>query len=275
MTERRFTLVEDWLARKPWDFFMFVEIGSDRLHHGFWKFFDPLHRGHVPGNKYTGVIQRYYEDLDTMLARVLDRVDPRDTHIFVVSDHGAKRMDGGVCVNEWLIENGYLHLNAAPEKPTPFAKLDVDWTRTSVWGEGGYYARIFFNVQGREPQGVVRPEDVERLSDELARKISAIPDDCGMPLKNEVFRPREIYRTVRGIAPDLMVYFGDLHWRSVGSVGYGALHTFDNDIGPDDANHARHGIYIEALADRAGLGRHDDVDILSMYDRFLRVSEAA
>jgi predicted AlkP superfamily phosphohydrolase/phosphomutase len=114
---------------------------------------------------------------------------------------------------------------------------------------------------------------VERISTEIARKIAAIPDDLGRPLVNEVFRPHEIYRTVRGIAPDLMVYFGDLHWRSVGSVGYGgALHTFENDIGPDDANHARHGIYIEALADRPGLGRADDVDILSMYDRFMGIS---
>jgi hypothetical protein len=58
-------------------------------------------------------------------------------------------------------------------------------------------------------------------------------------------------------------------------VGYGAIHTFENDIGPDDANHARHGIYIEALADRPGLGRSDDVDILSMYDRFARASGLA
>jgi predicted AlkP superfamily phosphohydrolase/phosphomutase len=273
MTERRFAVIEDWLVRKPWDFFMFVEIGSDRLHHGFWKFFDPLHRGHVPGNKYQNVIRQYYEDLDVMLARALERVDQSATHIFVVSDHGAKRMDGGICINEWLVREGYLTLNSTPTAPTPFAKLDVDWSRTSVWGEGGYYARVFFNIAGREPQGVVPPDQVERLSKEIARKIAAIPDDLGRPLQNEVFRPHEIYRTVRGIAPDLMVYFGDLHWRSVGSVGYGgALHTFENDIGPDDANHARHGIYIEALADRAGLGRSDDVDILSMYERFMGVS---
>jgi predicted AlkP superfamily phosphohydrolase/phosphomutase len=41
-----------------------------------------------------------------------------------------------------------------------------------------------------------------------------------------------------------MVYFGDLLWRSVGTLGHGAVHTFDNDTGPDDCNHARNGLFI-------------------------------
>src|SRR5262249_9027159 len=44
--------------------------------------------------------------------------------------------------------------------------------------------------------------------------------------------------------PDLLVYFGDLYWRSVGSIGHGSLYTYDNDTGPDDANHAQDGLVI-------------------------------
>ncbi len=51
---------------------------------------------------------------------------------------------------------------------------------------------------------------------------------------------------VNGIPPDLIVYFGDLLWRSVGSVGLNTIHTFENDTGPDDANHAQHGVFILA-----------------------------
>ena len=29
-----------------------------------------------------------------------------DTVVLVVSDHGAQRLDGGFCVNEWLIREG-------------------------------------------------------------------------------------------------------------------------------------------------------------------------
>jgi predicted AlkP superfamily phosphohydrolase/phosphomutase len=40
------------------------------------------------------------------------------------------------------------------------------------------------------------------------------------------------------------VYFGNLAWRSVGSIGNPAIHVFENDTGPDDANHAQNGMYI-------------------------------
>jgi predicted AlkP superfamily phosphohydrolase/phosphomutase len=48
------------------------------------------------------------------------------------------------------------------------------------------------------------------------------------------------------VCPDLLVYFGGLHWRSIGLVGTGALHRRENDTGPDDANHAPDGLYVLA-----------------------------
>jgi predicted AlkP superfamily phosphohydrolase/phosphomutase len=58
------------------------------------------------------------------------------------------------------------------------------------------------------------------------------------------YKPEEIYQTVNNIAPDLIVYMGNLKWRSVGSLGFNRIHTFENDTGPDDANHAQEGLYI-------------------------------
>jgi len=49
---------------------------------------------------------------------------------------------------------------------------------------------------------------------------------------------------VKGAAPDLMIYFGDLLWRSVGTLGHAGIHTFENDTGPDDCNHAQNGLFI-------------------------------
>jgi predicted AlkP superfamily phosphohydrolase/phosphomutase len=46
------------------------------------------------------------------------------------------------------------------------------------------------------------------------------------------------------VPPDLLVYFGPLAWRSVGSVGLRTTWTFENDLAPDDANHSRFGIFI-------------------------------
>ena len=33
-----------------WDYFQFVEIGLDRIHHGFWKYHDPAHRQYAPNS---------------------------------------------------------------------------------------------------------------------------------------------------------------------------------------------------------------------------------
>jgi len=164
--------------------------------------------------------------------------------VIVVSDHGAKRMDGGFCVNEWLRREGYLSLTASPQGMTPFEKCSVDWSKTVAWGSGGYYGRIFLNVQGREPQGVVPPQDFERVRDELARKLEATPDHTGKPMGTKCLVPQRVYRECRNIQPDLIVYFGDLYWRAVGSLGHGSIYTFSNDTGPDDANHAEHGMMI-------------------------------
>ena len=50
-----------------------------------------------------------------------------------------------------------------------------------------------------------------------------------------------------GVAPDLIVIFGDLLWRSVGTIGGDeGVHTLENDTGPDDANHAQEGLVIAA-----------------------------
>ena len=99
-------------------------------------------------------------------------------------------------------------------------------------------------LQGREPEGQVPRAQYEQFRDELAAGLAAIPDDQGRPIATRVLKPQELYQEVNGIPPDLMVYFGDLHWRSIGSVGYRAVHTLDNDSGPDDANHALEGLYI-------------------------------
>jgi predicted AlkP superfamily phosphohydrolase/phosphomutase len=155
-------------------------------------------------------------------------------------------MEGGVCINEWLIQQGYLVLREAPARPTRFAELAVDWTRTRAWGEGGYYGRVFLNVQGREPQGVIPAAEYESFRERLAREIEAIPDHRGQPMGTKALTSQELYSQVNGIAPDLLVYFGGLRWRSVGVVGLGNVHTFENDTGPDDANHAEEGIFMLA-----------------------------
>ncbi|RPI33098.1 MAG: phosphodiesterase [Chloroflexota bacterium] len=245
MTEKRFRVVDHLLSSKPWDFFMVMEIGVDRIHHGFWSYHDPQHFRYVPGNPYENAIHDYYVKIDRKIGEWLDEVG-KDTVVMVVSDHGAKRMDGGICLNEWLWRNGYLCFKQDPPegKITRFEDLEVDWPRTVAWGDGGYYGRLFINLKGRETQGAVSPEAYEEVRQELAGRLAAIPGPQGENIGTKVFKPEDIYHEVNGVAPDLIVYFGDLLWRSVGSLGHGSTYTFENDTGPDDCNHAQNGMFI-------------------------------
>ncbi len=244
MTDRRFALAEHLLSTKPWELFAMVEMGPDRMYHGFWKHMDPDHRAHVPGNPYENAILDYHRHLDGLLGRVLAYADD-DTAVFVVSDHGGKRMDGGIRVNEWLRREGFLATQREPVGVEKLSDVGIDWSRTAAWSEGGYYARVFFNVAGREPEGTVAAEDVPALRERLSAMLAAIPDEQGNPIGTRVFVPEELYPQVNGIAPDLIVHFGDLLWRSVGTIGGDeGIHVFENDTGPDDANHAQQGLFV-------------------------------
>ena len=243
MTAERFKLARYLLETKDWDFFAMVEMGSDRLHHAFWRFWDKKHRKYEPNSPFAETMRNYYRNLDEELGKTLESVDDNTT-IMIVSDHGAKRMDGGICVNEWLRQHGYLTLKSEPQGITRWTADLVDWKKTKAWGEGGYYGRIFINVEGREPNGIVSPQDYERVRDALKEQLEAIVDEDGENINTRVFKPEAVYRECRNIPPDLIVYFGNLFWRSVGSVGYNSIYTYENDTGPDDCNHAEMGMFI-------------------------------
>ncbi len=197
------------------------------------------------------------------IGELLADCDERTT-VLVVSDHGARPLMGGVCLNEWLLAEGYLALKETPAKAVTLDAAPVDWGSTRAWGAGGYYGRVFMNVRGREPEGVIAPVEYERERAALAERLRAMPGPGGQPLGNRVFTPQQLYRSVRGVAPDLIVYLGDLAWRAVGTVGGGALYTVENDTGPDDANHAQHGLMIFYDPQRPGNGRY--VEGAQIYD---------
>jgi predicted AlkP superfamily phosphohydrolase/phosphomutase len=260
MTERRFRVFRHMLQTEEWDFAMMVEMGPDRLHHGFWRYTDKGHRLYEAGNPYEDAIHDYYVYMDDEIGKTIDAL-PADASVIVVSDHGAKGMRGGICVNEFLIREGLLAVHDYPVEPTALKPAMIDWSKTQAWGEGGYYSRVFLNVEGREPQGTVPAGEYESFRRHLRDKIESIPDENGKPIGTRVFFPEEIYKECRNIPPDLIVHFGNLDWRSAGTIGHRHIHIFENDTGPDDANHAQEGIFIWHQPNRGLVGRGHTVSI--------------
>jgi len=263
MTKNRFQVARRLIKNKPWDFFMMVEMGLDRLQHVFWQCWDPNHPKYEPGNPYESAFQDYFRYLDSEVGSLIELI-PDDAVTIVMSDHGARRMEGGVCINDWLMREGYLTMTEELGAVTRIAKAPIDWSRTVAWGDGGYYGRLFLNVKGREPQGVIEPERYEDVRDELIAALEAQLGPDGELLGTKVFKPQDVYHEVRGVAPDLIVYFGDLDWRSVGTVGNPDVFTHENDTGPDGANHDPTGIFVMTGAPGQPVGEVGGLNLIDV-----------
>lgn len=244
MTEKRFEVIRYLIQEKDWDYFEFVEIGLDRIHHAFWKYFDKNHHLYKPG-KYENVIRDYYKLLDREVGKTIKLLD-ENTAVAIVSDHGIKGMKGCFAINQWLIQEGLLKIRNPEilEKcPVKFEQLDVNWSDTVAWAWGGYYSRVFLNVEGREKKGSVKPSDFEKVRDEVSELIKSVRGPNGEKWDTEVFYPEKIYPVVEGDIPDMMVYLDGLSWRSAGTLGWESNYLKENDTGPDDAVHSEYGCF--------------------------------
>jgi predicted AlkP superfamily phosphohydrolase/phosphomutase len=266
LTRQHFAILRHLVATRAPAFAMLVDLGPDRLHHGLLRAALPSHPRHDPGSPLARAAADYYALLDAEIAATAALAGP-DALVIVASDHGVQPLRGSVCVNEWLIREGYLRLLEAPSKPTPLAACRVDWRRTRAFAEGGYHARVFLNLAGREPQGIVPADRVDAELAELAARARALRGPDGEPLATRAATPAQLYGPGRaaGLPPDLTIYWDALRLRSAGTVGHGALFLAGSDGGPDDANHDFDGIFVAAGDGLAGRGRIDGLRVEDVF----------
>jgi predicted AlkP superfamily phosphohydrolase/phosphomutase len=242
MTRQHFAIARHvWSTRDP-DFLMLVEIGPDRLHHAFFAELDPMHPRHDPHSPLIALATRYYTLLDHELGTLVALADG-ETNVVVASDHGARASRGCFLINQWLIEQGLLTLRTQPDRAQPLRSEWIDFERTQVWAEGGYYARVFLNVRGREPQGSVAPGAVAGLCEAVRSALLRVSGPRGEPWQNQVETPQQLYRQVRGDAPDLLAFFDQLNIRALSLVAADSVYQERDPRGGDAANHDMLGIF--------------------------------
>ncbi|WP_460124964.1 alkaline phosphatase family protein [Stetteria hydrogenophila] len=272
MTRIQFKVFKHLLKTRKWDFAMTVQIGVDRVHHAFWKYYDPSHPRHPERSKYEDVIPRYYKLVDELVGDLMEAV-PRGTRVIIVSDHGAKAMKGALAVNQWLEQEGFLTLKRRPERPGEDLRPGmVDWSKTKAWAWGGYYSRIFVNVKGREPEGAVDPGDVPGLLEEIKSRLRKLTGPSGEAWDTKAYTPSELYPETRGDPPDLMVYLDDLNWRAAGTIGWPSMYLEENDRGPDDAVHDWIGV--AAASWDPGIPEGEVIDIKEVLYRLIDSARA-
>ncbi len=242
----RFRFARELARREPWDLFLVTDIGADRVQHGLWK---------LDGSGRWGeAVRRYYAMVDDEIGQWLAEL-PDDLCVWIVSDHGAQPSRGGVYLNEWLRRRGWLKLRAESGGPSAWAPESVDWERTRAWAEGGYIGRIYVNVRGREPGGIVEPRDVERVCEELREALANdFVLDGGLRVRVQSYVPRELYRDSLGAAPDLLVYVDGLRLRVFEGLRSDTLYAPRNDSGRDHANHHHDGVFVAYDPKQSGRG---------------------
>lgn len=229
---RRLRAAVRLMRKRPCDLLAVIFYEPDRVQHFFWKHLT----GTVPkGGDPTVVAElaaaagAIYRDLDVAIA-MLRRESGPDTVTFVISDHGfADAPDRFVYVNRWLADRGWLHVHRTwrarrrlvkhlpPALRTRFDTVErifVNWSRSQAWCDAmeTRSAALWINLEGRQPQGRVRPgAEYERLREEIRRGLSELRDD-GRPVFKLVALREEVYQgPMTETAPDLLLYANPTH----------------------------------------------------------------
>jgi predicted AlkP superfamily phosphohydrolase/phosphomutase len=170
------------MEEKPWDFFMVVFTGTDRVQHFFWDdLIALLGDGDAGGDtRIPGEVEAYFRELDAAVGGLVEQAGP-STMVLIVSDHGfGPAQTRRFYVNVWLEQLGLLsrrgsegvldleywrvlvgrskRLKALLRRFLPQSVQDrgtdaarsvskgiVDWSKTRA-----YYVPVYFHVCGVE-----------------------------------------------------------------------------------------------------------------------------
>ncbi|MBI3646661.1 MAG: alkaline phosphatase family protein [Acidobacteriales bacterium] len=155
--------------------FFFYFSSLDLNGHMMWRLTDPRHPAYDPtlAAQYGNALEEFYQQIDQVLGEVLRKIDA-DTTLLVLSDHGFAPYRRSFNLNTWLLNNGYITLEAGstPDANQPFA--EVDWSRTRAYALG--LNGLYVSQRGREREGIVEPGQADALLREIRQKLLEIRD---------------------------------------------------------------------------------------------------
>jgi predicted AlkP superfamily phosphohydrolase/phosphomutase len=221
--------------RFGWDVLMVVLKLVDNLQHKTWKHIDSRW-----ASKYSAaheMVMQTFERLDGAVGELEDYAHQHGAAVMIVSDHGHGSLEGKVQPNLLLRRWGYLTLRGGGAqgatrgrylwdrlrgRTKKFARagdiahdLAVDFTRTTACVmHAGMAGFLYVNLKGRQPCGIVDPQDYERIRNELRERFLGpecrvrTPAGQSVPMFEAVHKPEELYGCARDEQPwmpDLML----------------------------------------------------------------------
>jgi predicted AlkP superfamily phosphohydrolase/phosphomutase len=219
MDDREKVILENLESNEDWDLFVAAIETTDRVQHMMWRLIDPKHPMYDAdlAAKYGDAIEKVYRRADDFVGRLRAKA-PRDAVFMVMSDHGFHSFRRGVNLNTWLVKNGYMAFEGREGEKKTLEDLfgrgkffqGVDWSRTKAYAVG--LGQIYFNLRGREGQGIVSSgAEYSALQEEMRSKLLTLTDpENGERVFRDVYRRDDVYKGeyLRN-APDLQAGFND------------------------------------------------------------------
>src|SRR5215216_559201 len=205
--------------------------------------FDDLDRvQHMFFHNRMDVVHDWYQRLDRFVGDITSQVEgwSGKYRYLILSDHGFSHFRKKIHLNRWLLDNGYLSMKNGGRD-----LRGVDWSQTTAYAVG--LNSIYLNILGREGQGIVSADQVERLLDEIKNKLLDWQDADQTPLIQKMRLKHEIYSgPYTRFGPDLVVGYAP-GYRGSAETGlgkvpdvalepntdhWGADHCMDSDVVP-------------------------------------------
>lgn len=230
-------------------------------------------------------LKQLYQRVDGYIGLMLERL-PKDTTVIVMSDHGFGSLHHVVNMNLFLLEQGLLRLKQdiwtqlktglfrAGLTPASIWHLiertglqnyvwqvskstrnkivgrflsfdDVDWSQTVAYSIG-HVGQIYFNIKGREPQGIVeRGEQYQSVRERLVEALQELRHpDTGQPLVDRVIPGDQVVHGPQAFrGPDLHVVM-DGYQTICFPLFATDRHIVTRQIRGDSGCHRQHGILI-------------------------------
>ncbi len=162
------------LSKIDWDI-AFSWVGTiDHIQHVLYGGIDPKCSYYDPaeGAVIMNHIRRIYAEVDERIGRILEHVNLEETLVCLVSDHGFSSIERNPYLKHHLAKAGLLSFDLDAET----GKMKIDWSRTKCFPLEPGHAHIFVNLKGRDPDGIVEPEDYESVQEEIIDALLAMRD---------------------------------------------------------------------------------------------------
>jgi predicted AlkP superfamily phosphohydrolase/phosphomutase len=181
--------------------------------------FDDLDRiQHMFFHNRMDVVQDWYRRLDRFVGDLSAQVEAWSGKVryLILSDHGFSEFRMKVHLNRWLAEKGYLTLKNGGSDLT-----GVDWSQSLAYAVG--LNSIYLNIIGREGQGSVTADGVEKLLAEIKSKLSNWKDPGQTPVIQRIRLKHETYSgPYTRFGPDLVVGYAP-GYRASAETGLGKV----------------------------------------------------